>query len=260
MITNTIPVNYALLIGSVICLVISTTSCTSAKKINYFHDISDSADVMLPPMPKEERVVQVGDMLDINFSAREEEAVKPFNKPEGTAVGTDATASGYTVNSDSTIQLPVIGRFPVTGMTLGRLKDTLTQLVKAYLTDPLVTVKFNSFRVTLVGEVRSPGTYSLSNERTTLFEALAAGGDMPTTARKYNVQLYRDYNGQRSISQINMNKSSILNDPRHFQMRPNDVIYVRTRPGSVFREDFAFISSIATLVVTLVTLGLTITK
>lgn len=233
------------------------SSCTSARKINYFYDIVDSVKVTLPPMEKEDRRIQKGDVIDISFSAREEDAVKPFNRAPS---GSTSATTGYLVNDYGIIELPVIGKLAVDSFTIAQLKDTLLSRVRTYLNEPLVNVKFNSFRVTLLGEVRSPGTYTLSPERTTILEALAAAGDLPVNARKYDLELYRDYNGNRTISKINLTNSKIFNDPYKFQMKPNDVVYVRTRSSSVFREDFTFFSAIATLILTMVTLGFTLTN
>ena len=242
------------------------TSCTSAKKINYINDLSDSAIVHLPPMPIEERVIQKGDILEISFSARDEEAVKPFNNVPGMAQagsgssGGSTNPLGFTVAQDGNIQLPVIGLMNVVGITATVLKDTLVNRVKQFLNYPMVSVKFNSFRVTVLGEVRSPGTFNLVSDRKTIFEAIAAGGDLPTSAKKYNLEIIRDYNGVRTVNKLNLTRSAMLTNPTLYQVKPNDIIYVRTRPSSVFREDFQFVSSVITIVVTLATLGITLSK
>lgn len=244
------------------------TSCTSSRKINYFNDLADSTFAFLPNIQEEDRVVQVGDVLDIVFAGKDEEAVRPFNTtakqasnaaPAGGGAGSTAPApvSGYTVDKAGLIQLPVLGEFRVLGFSIPRLKDTLESLAKMYFNDPLVTARFGSFRITLLGEVRSPGNYSLPEERRTIFEALAVGGDLPNSAKKYNVELFRTYNGERTVHRINLLNSKVLRDPELFYMKPNDVLYVRTRPSSVFREDFTLVSAITTLVVSLVALGFT---
>lgn len=253
-------------------LVVGTfASCTSTKKINYFSDIRDSALVNLPPVLWHNRIVQVGDMLDVVFSAKEEEAVRPFNRQVSTGAGatentpgsarsTPTPVSGYKVAADGTIEFPVIGKVPVIGKTLDELRDALYVLVKPYMAEPRIEVKFNVFRVTMLGEVRSPGTFALQGDHPTIFDALAAAGDLPITAKKYNIELYRDYNGQRTITKIDLTKKNILTDDTKFQIRPNDVLYVRTRKGTIFREDFSIFASIATLALTVVTLGLTISN
>jgi polysaccharide export outer membrane protein len=148
----------------------------------------------------------------------------------------------------------------VVGKTTGEIKDSLASIVKAYMNEPRVDVKLNTFRITMLGEVRSPGTFFLTGDNPTIFDALAAAGDLPISAIKYNVELYRDYNGTRTISKIDLTNTKLLNDPSKFQIKPNDVLYVRTRRGTIFREDFSFFSSIATLALTVVALGFTLTN
>jgi polysaccharide export outer membrane protein len=250
-------------------LVISMVSCTPSRKLNYFNDLPDSTVVHLPKVIEEERVIDKGDVLDIQFNAKDQDAVTPFNKLTSTAAMTPSggsrssappPAQGYTVDPLGAIEIPVIGKMEVKGMTSRQLKTRLTTLVSPYLKEPIVDVKFNAFNITVLGEVRSPGTFNLGGAKTTVFEALAAAGDLPNSAKKYNIHLYRDYNGERSVTKLDLTNKSLLYNQQLFQVKPNDVIYVQTRRSSVFREDFGLVASIVTLVVSIVTLGFALTK
>lgn len=250
-------------------LALSAVSCTASRKLNYFNNLPDSTFVRLPPVIEEERVIEKGDKLDIAFNAKDQDAVTPFNKQTSTAVLTgtpgaqpaNISSQEYTVDPTGTIEMPVLGKIEVRGMTSRQLKNRLTTLVTPYLKDPIIEVKFTSFHITVLGEVRSPGTFNLSGlPRTTVLEALAAAGDLPHAAKKYNVHLYRDYNGERSVTRIDLTNRSLLYNQQKFQMKPNDVLYVQTRRGSIFREDFSLVASIVTLVVSVVTLGFAISN
>jgi polysaccharide export outer membrane protein len=256
-----------------LCVIAGFTACTSSRKLNYFNNLPDSTVVKLPPLVKEERVIVAGDVLDIVFSAREQDAAAPFNK-QGSGNGSASSASsggrssssqstslqGYTVDADGFIELPVLGKMTVVGITSPELKKRLTGLVGPYLKEPIVDIRFNTFNITVLGEVRAPGTFNLGGPRTTVFEALAAAGDLPHTAKKYNARLYRDYNGERSVTKIDLTNKSLLYNQQVFQMKPNDVLYVQTRKGSIFKEDFGIFASIVSLVVSVVTLGFTLRK
>ncbi|WP_315817052.1 polysaccharide biosynthesis/export family protein [Paraflavitalea speifideaquila] len=187
-----LPVRLSALL--LLMLAIQTLSCTSSRKLNYFNNLPDSTIVMLPPVVEEERVIGKGDVMDILFNAKDQEAVSPFNKQTSTlAVSTTpgakpgglppAPAQSYTVDPTGYIEMPVIGKLEVEGMTLRQLKTRLTTLVNPYIKDPIVEVKFTAFPVTVLGEVRAPGTFNLSGQRTTVFEALAAAGDLPNSAK-----------------------------------------------------------------------------
>ncbi|HTL10535.1 MAG TPA: polysaccharide biosynthesis/export family protein [Chitinophagaceae bacterium] len=251
-------------------LIFVLTSCTSSRKLNYFNNLPDSVVVTLPTAVVEERIIIRGDVLDIIFNALDQEAARPFNKQTsmspttaGISSGRSQSASssqGYTVYLDGNIELPVLGKIQAAGKTLSQLKGELTTKASPYLKDLVLDVHFNSFPVTILGEVRSPGTFSLPAQRTTVLEALAAAGDLPNSAKKYNVHRYRDYNGERSITTINLNDRQFLYNPELFQMKPNDVLYVQTRKGVIFKDDFGLMASIVTLVVSVVTLGFAIKK
>lgn len=251
-------------------LVTSIISCTSSRKLNYFNNLPDSVYVKLPAVVEEQRVIETGDVLDITFHAKDADAAAPFNKAVAVSVAMTPApgaknaapppASGYTVDLNGNIEMPILGKLPVKGKTAPGLKDTLTRLVSPYLKEPIIDVKFSTFTVTVLGEVRAPGTFSLPAQRQTIFEALAAAGDLPHTAKKYNVHLYRNYAGDRSVRKINLNDKSLLYNEQTFQMKPNDVLYVQTRKGAIFKDDFGLVASIVTLVVSVVTLGFTISK
>lgn len=253
----------------IVLLAISMAYCTPSRKLNYFNNLPDSTVVHLPKAIEEERVIDKGDVLDIIFNAKDQDAVSPFNKQVSTVAMTPSSgtkssvappAQGYTVDPLGNIEIPVIGKMEVKGMTSRQLKTRLTNLVSPYLKEPIVDVKFTTFNITVLGEVRSPGTFNLGGPKTTVLEALAAAGDLPNSAKKFNVHLYRDYNGERSITKIDLTNKSLMYNQQTFQMKPNDVLYVQTRRGSVFKEDFGLVASIVTLVVSVVTLGITLSK
>ncbi len=185
-------------------------------------------------------------MLDITFDAGDPDAAKPFNKQVSTTTASTgpsllpAAALGYKVDTDGAIELPVIGKIKVAGLTCEKLQNNIAGMAKLYMKDPMITVKLGGFNVTLLGEVRGPGTYMLSSEKTTILQALATAGDLPLTAKKYDVHLYRDYKGYRTVSKVDLTNKNLMMDKNLFQMRPNDVLIVKARRSSIFQGDFAF--------------------
>jgi polysaccharide export outer membrane protein len=248
----------------IICVAIFA-SCTSSQKLNYFNNLPDSTIVRLPQATKDERIVDIGDELEIVFNAKDPGALVAFNRQ---TIGTTSTGSNnestgglphkYTVDEDGYIDLPVLHSFKVVGLTIRQIKTQLLTAVAVYLVEPAIDIKFTTFNVTLLGEVRSPGTYKLSGKRTTIFEALGAAGDVSNTAKKYNVRLYRDANGERTVTKINLTDKSFLYNKKVFQMKPNDVIYVQKRKGAVFQENFGLVASVVTIILSVVTLALTL--
>ena len=244
--------NFYTFIGIAFAFWISFSSCTGVKNLKYFNDLPDSTHVFLPPIAKEERVVEYGDHLNILITAEEKDAIAFFN--------TQGAAAGYLVNSLGYIEFPIIGKIKVLGLTERQLKETLTQLIGKYVKDPLIDVRFNTFKITILGEVGSPGTFTLDMQRTTIYQALAAAGDLPNTAKRSDIQLYRDYNGERSIIKFDLRKKDVLYNPEVFELRHNDVIYVQPFRRKLFQEDFTFITSIITVVAGMATIVLLILK
>lgn len=252
-----------------------TTSCSTGKKLNYFNDLPDAESYELKSMPVLERVIERGDRLDISFIVKDLESAAYFNKHgmasatagigagAGLAAGAGgamgggggtATSPAYLVDAQGEIEIPVVGRVKLAGLTTLQAKQKLTGLVSPFLKDPLVEVSFTTFKVTVLGEVKTPGSFILSAQHATLFEALAAAGDLPHSAKRYNVRLFRDYNGKRTVKKFDLRNASVLEDPDIFQMRPNDVIYVQARSSSIFKEDFTIVSSIVAIVLSALTL------
>ena len=104
----------------------------------------------------------------------------------GITVFNEAPLSGrFTVESDGSINYPLIGRMQVGGKTLRAIQEDLTtRLGSAYLVDPQVTILVEQFRsqsIFVVGEVGQPGRHTLSGAMT-LLEALSTAGGTTTTA------------------------------------------------------------------------------
>ena len=244
-----------------------TTSCSTGKKLNYFNDLPDAETLELKAMPVPERIIERGDRLDISFIVKDQESAAFFNKHSmggvanaaaAVGVAAGASSSDYLVDVEGEVEIPVVGRVKLSGLTTQQAKQKLSGLVSPFLKEPLVEVSFNSFKVTVLGEVKTPGSFVISAQHATLFEALAAAGDLPHSAKRYDVRLYRDYNGKRTITKFDLRKGSVLDNPDIFQMRPNDVIYVQARAGSLFKEEFGLFASVFTILLSAVTLGITI--
>ena len=241
---------FSSIIGVALAFWISFSSCTGVKNLQYFNDLPDSNHVFLPPMGKPERVIEYGDQLNILFSAAEKDAVAFFNSPSASTTG-----AGYVVNPLGYVEFPILGKLKVLGLTERQIKETLTQLVGKYVKDPIVDVRFSSFRITVLGEVKTPGSFTMDMQQTNIFQALALAGDLPNTAKRSDIQLYRDYNGERTIIKFDLRKKDVLYNPEIFELRHNDVIYVKPFRKQLFRDDFTFVTSIVTVLLSMVSIA-----
>lgn len=248
------PLALLIILGSIL------SSCST--NLRYFNDLPDSTVVHLKPLTREERFVQIGDRLQITIGAVNDASADIFNQYGGNLTsggvsngggagrGTSSPETiGYLVDAKGQLEFPIIGKVKAAGLTADGLKIKLTELLTDYLKEPLVLVKFYEFKFTVLGEVRSPGTFTLPVQRTTILDALGAAHDLPSSAKRYGIKIYRDYNGQRTVTQIDLRKKTILDDPTVFEVKHNDIIYVMPRDSRFVGDEARFYISLVTVAV-----------
>lgn len=176
--------------------------------------------------------IQEGDVLDIEISAFDDIAVKPFNKSTMTQTGVSSGSGSlgsnlYTVSTDGNVNMPVLGNVFCRGMTKQKLKEDLENRLTRYLTDPMVTVRLTNFNISVLGEVGSPGQKTSSTEKLNIFQALALAGDINQNGNKTNVKLIRaDENGGKDqVVSLDLSEASIVNSP-YYYLQQNDILYV----------------------------------
>ena len=107
----------------------------------------------------------------------------------------------------------------------------MTELIKKRLIeeelikDPIVTVQFLNFKVSVIGEVGRPGTFDISGDRITLLEALSMAGDLTIYGRRDRVAVIREKDGKRSILYHDLRSSDIFQSPCYY-LQQNDIVYV----------------------------------
>lgn len=230
--------NLNLLKSAAVCLCVSFAafSCTTSKQILYFQDI-DTAEIDRI-VADYEPVIKRDDILRIVVSGPDKLVVQPYNLTLGeltTYSGTSNPANAtleYHVDKDGYIEFPVLGRINVLGMTRQGLVEYLTSQLKKEIKDPVVYVSFANFKITVLGEVKAPGTYNVTSERITILQALGMAGDLNLTARRDGIILIRDENGLNTHIKIDLKTSDILGSP-YFYLQQNDVIYVPASPTRV---------------------------
>ncbi len=219
-------------------LMTALSSCLNTKKIAYFNDVQDSIRIASPAGL--EPVIREKDILSISVSSLSSEATVIFNTPNMAAPGgtSGAQTSGYMVSQDGTIRFPILGDIPAAGMTQKQLSNNITQLLtdKKLLYDPIVTVRFLNFRVTVLGEVNRPGVVNVPGEQISILEAIGMAGDLTIYGLRDNVILIRQEGEDKLVTRLNLNTSGILQSP-YFFLKSNDVIYVEPGKARVAASD-----------------------
>ena len=213
-------------------------ACTTEKTVPYLTNIDSipSAALTSATAHAGDFTIKPGDMLLINVSATNSDAVKPFNKIKyiptlGTSSGynlTDRSTMYYLVNDDGNIDFPILGKLHVVGMTRNAIENYIASLIyPKYLNElPTIECRLQNFRVYCLGEFGGGGVVNAENGRLNLIEAIAQAGDLSLQGRRDNILLIRtDPNGQRTIKRFNIQDANIMAMPE-FELQQNDILYV----------------------------------
>ncbi len=235
---------------------IITISCTRFKDIVYLRDIGTTPSDSLIKTTYSIYKVQPFDVLYIRiFSPTDEKADDYFNAGSQTQTGggaygvTSYYISGYTIDRDGKIKIPLIGEQYVAGLTIKEIEDTLRVQVKKYVIDGDVKVRLMSFKITLLGEIGC-GQHTIYADRANLLEALALGGDINKSGNKHNVLIMRTTPEGIQTFRVDMTDKNIVKSPL-FYVQPNDIIYVEPIKSAAWRISLSelslFISTVTTL-------------
>ncbi len=218
--------------------------------------------------------IQPDDIIEIIVSSINPEATAPFNQGNTTPVvpgvsssninalvttdNRNTGAAGYLVSKEGMIHFPVLGKMKVVGLTMSRLKDSLTLMLDPYLKNPIVNARLLNYKITVLGEVARPSSYTLQSERVSVVDAIGLAGDLTIYGQRENVLLIREENGERKFIRMNLKSSAIFQSP-YYYLKQNDVLYVEPNKSKVVAADATTLRYLA-IITTLSTLALVITN
>ena len=250
--------------------VLFCTACTSPKKVVYLQDVQPLKEQVIDK--QYEIVIHEDDLLSIMVNSKDPELALPFNMPMVTyQLGTNGGTSGqqrvlgYLVDANGNIDFPILGTIHVAGMTRMQLTAYIkSNLMKQDLIkDPIVTVQFLNFKVSVMGEVARPGSFNLTSDRISLLEALSMAGDLTIYGRRDRVAVIREEGGKRMILYHDLRSSDIFNSPCYY-LQQNDIVYVepnkakagqsginQNNSASVWLSAISILASITSLIVTI---------
>ena len=254
--------------------VVMLASCANVKDIAYFQD-----KAIDHPEEIDKHggiVIQPKDMISIVVSSRNPELSTMFNLPvvsyqAGSEIVTSAAQQrlmGYVVDNDGYIDFPVLGEINVGGMTRWELSEYIknTLLEKGYLNDAVVTVEFMNFKVSVLGEVNKPGTYTIEGDKVTVLQALSLAGDLTIFGKRNNVTVIREMDGERIFYNVDLCSVDMFKSPA-YNLQQNDIVYVEPseikarqstlddkglRMTSIMISSGSLLVSVATLLATLI--------
>lgn len=242
-------------------LLLFLSSCVSRKKIVYFQNdeidqtkVSNSYKTIFKP----------DDLLQITISAQDLEAVKPFNLPVVTyslatdrAIGNPIQQS-YLVDNKGEIDFPVLGKIKIGGLSRSEaitlLKDKLSP---EYVKNPTINIRINNYKITVLGDVQKPGSYTIPNERITILEAIGLAGDLNISGERSNVNVEREENGKKKIYTVDLLSKKIFTSPVYY-LQQNDVVYVvpnnAKSQSASYNQNTGLFISIGSILISLITI------
>ena len=222
------------------------SSCASKKDIILFQDIQESTQNKVTyTLPK----IQINDILDVKISTLNPETAIPYNAISSlNAVPTIELMKlqGHLVSAEGKINFPVLGSITVSGKTTADLEKEIVLVLEnnGHLKNPTVNVRILNAKVTVLGEVKMPGTYSYTEQSISLPQALGYAGDVTIEANRKEVILIREEDGVRKYHKIDLTKSDWFNSP-YYTIKQNDIVYVY--PNNVKVKSSGFIGNTSTV-------------
>ncbi|MCE8589540.1 polysaccharide biosynthesis/export family protein [Bacteroides fragilis] len=258
-----------LLFFTLTCILLA--SCQSYKKVPYLQDSGEVQRAVAEAELYDARIMPK-DLLTIVVSCSDPELAMPFNLTVATPVSASQNSltnqpalQQYLVDNRGNIDFPVLGTLHIGGLTKGEAESLIKEKLKGYIKEnTIVTVRMANYKISVIGEVNAPGTFTISNEKVNLFEALAMAGDMTVYGLRDNVRLIReDADGHQHIITLDMNRADIVQSP-YYYLQQNDILYVtpnktKAKTADISTSTTIWFSVVGTLV-SLASLIITIAK
>ena len=211
-------------------------SCVSKKEILYLQDIDSN---LAHEVLFNSNTLQPNDILKIEVSALMLEAALPYNKTSPIVIQPANSLEimkldGYLVSANKTINFPVLGELSVEGKSTADLEVDIKNRLETggYLLNPSVTVRLLNAKVTILGEVKKPGTFTFTENNMSVLQALGLAGDLTINGDRKDVILIREADGERTSTHLNLTQTAWLNGP-YQNIQPNDVLVINPNGAKV---------------------------
>jgi polysaccharide biosynthesis/export protein len=241
-------------------------SCSNTQDITVMRDIKgDFRTHELPFKQPPEYRIQPFDNLFLSIMTLDPEVNEIFNPSArgtnnnsgtqgnfGTPVG--QYINGYMVDAQGAVNLPVIGRLELGGLTFNEAEELLKSRAEEYLKEPSVQVKFLNYKINIAGEVRNPNLLYNYENTINLFDAISLANGITDYADLTNIIVVRKTNGTSYTHRVDATSKNVYASEA-FYLQPNDFVYIP--PGNLkrTRDNTTVYSLILSAISTLVVVG-----
>lgn len=212
------------------------SACSTPKDITYMQNLEN--DQTIPVDIPRKLLIKPGDKLTIVVTCEDPELAEVFNlavanyrigmASSANSISSDSKVGSFTVDDAGDIEYPLIGKIHAAGLSRADVSKLITEKIIAgnYLKQPVVTVDFLNAIVSVLGDVKSPGSYLIDRDEMTLLQALSLAGDLNITGRRDNVLVVRR-DGEKNIAyRVDLTNAEELMQSPAFYIQQNDAIYV----------------------------------
>lgn len=250
-----------LFLGLLVTLMFS--SCGPKVRATYFSDLDSLNKTEFDTAPFSEPLIQNDDILSITVQTIDPAASVAVNQTPAAATGASSAGyasalSGFLVDKKGNVEIPMLGVVKLSGLTTSEAKEVIRKEALKYYTDPTIQVRFANYKITVLGEVARPASYTVPNEKVSVLDAVAMAGDLTIYGKRENILLIREVNGKKEVNRLDLTSANLLSSP-YFYLKQNDVLYVEPRKEKIDatkvaqRQSLTILISALTLLVTIIT-------
>ena len=205
-------------------LLFSFSSCVTNKNLEYIN-----TDNLQLNSTSFNYIVQKEDLLSVQISSTTKSDYDFFNLQETSnpqLMNQNPYLYGYLVKPDGFVNLPMIGNIKVEDFTISEVENVIKQIASSYFKDPIVKVNLLNFKVSILGEVNSPGEYNIVRSNQNVLHLIGKANDLTEFANRKKVKIIRnDSDNFSKIIYLDLTDPKILND-KNFFLNPQDIVYI----------------------------------
>jgi polysaccharide export outer membrane protein len=215
-----------------------SVSCATRKKILYLQN----SEELLQDVSYIQGTIQPNDILKITINSTLAENAIPYNNdlPSGSNGNVEVQKlSGYLVDNNGYVHLPILNEFLAIGKTIEELSNEIKKRLidENHFNNPTVLVRLINAKVTVLGEVGKPGTYSYTEQNLSLFQTLGLAGDLTINGNRKNVMVVRQDETGRHIVHIDLTSIDWFSS-EYYYVKQNDIIIVNPNGPKVKKAGY----------------------
>jgi len=219
-------------------ILIILNSCRSSKDLTLLNDLQGETNLVPRSVLDYRYKIKINDNLFVSIVSSNIELNQIYNPATAGSGGQSANVVnvwstqagqyiyGYMVDIDGYITLPSLGKILVVGMTIPECEAEIESKATQYLKDVTAKVRLLNYKVTILGEVITPGIYFNYNPDFTVMDLISMAHGTKNTSALDNVLIVRQFGNKSQTFKLNLNNAESLNSEA-YNILPNDIVIVQ---------------------------------